>query len=224
MSVGGAKQLFWANGLPYKPLFAVKSDGNAWCFAPTKINDAVEFEFNAKLRISSFQSDYNLFGCNPYLIGTYSWSSTNKVAINNIKTSSDFYWLTVEQMKDNLHDLKVKRVWNAAKTYMKYSCWLDGQFQLEGIDISDNAASKHTGSMYWFAIFAETNVTSGGAMRPSKCPTGVDIQSINLKTDAGMQFDIRACLDKSNEPCFYDIVTKSYIYSRGTGAFIRVDA
>ena len=219
-----SKQLFWSDGLPYKPLFALKSSGSAWCFAPTKINDAAEFEINAKLRICSFQNDYNLFGCHPYLLGTYSWSSSNKVALNNIKTSSDYYWLAVAQMKDDLHDLKIKRIWNTAKTYMKYSCWLDGKFQLEGIDTNENAASNHTGLMHWFGIFAESDGTSDNAMRPNKCPTGVDIQSISLETDDGMQFDVRACLDKSNVPCFYNMVTKSYVYSRGTGVFIGVDA
>lgn len=218
-----SRQIFWPDDLPYKPLFAVKSTGSAWCFAPTKINDAVEFEINAKLRLRSFQNDYNLFGCHPYLLGTYSWSSSNRVALNNIKTSSDYYWLTVAQMKDDLHDLKIKRVWNTAKTYMKYSCWLDGEFQLEGIDISENAASNHTGLMHWFGIFAETDGTSDNVMRPTKCPTGVDIQVISLETDAGMQFDMRAALDGENVPCFYDMATKRYVRSQGATQFVRVD-
>lgn len=44
------------------------------------------------------------------------------------------------------------------------------------------------------------------------------------KSYSKKQFDMRACLDKSNVPCFYDMCTKSYVYSKGTGNFIGVDA
>ena len=221
-----SREIFWPDDLPYKPLFAVKSTGSAWCFAPTKIRDDAEFELLCRLRITSFASDCNLFGCHPRLIGTYSWSSTGKVALNNIKTSSDYYWLTVASMKDGLHDLKIKKAWNVGKTYMKYSCWLDGEFQLEGIDVGDNAASQYTGKEWRFGVFAESNnsdASSDVPMRPTKCPTGVDIQVISLETDTGMQFDMRAALDGENVPCFYDMTTKRYVRSQGDTQFVRVD-
>ena len=92
MSSKAKRQLFWQNSLPYKPLLAIKSDGYAWCFAPTRIVANKPFIFKCVMRMNSFISDCNMFGCHPHIIGTYSWSSSGRCAINNIQNPPGNYW------------------------------------------------------------------------------------------------------------------------------------
>ena len=224
----GQKQLFWSDSLPYKPLFAVKTDGNAYCYAPTLINARDDFIFRCKMRMTGCESDCNLFGANNMSVGTYTWSSSTQFALNQVSTaSSERLYISWQEFAE-LKELKFVKKLNASKTYFIPSVYISDQLLVEGLYNSELSYSNLPDARYLFGIFCEQNSTYSGddphCMRPTKCPQFLQIQSISLETDAGMQFDMRACLDKSNVPCFYDMVTKSYVYSKGTGSFIRVDA
>lgn len=174
--------------------------------------------------MNSFVNDCNMFGCHPYIIGTYSWSSSGRCAINNVQNPSGSYWWVTPAQFDVFRELKIPKAPNAAGTHWTYTSYVDGAKQVEGVKINDNSVSNIGASLHWFGVFAEAITTTTNVQRPTKCPQGTDIQSISLETEDTTVFDMRAYVDNSNAPCFYDMCTESYVYSRGTGNFTGVDA
>ena len=223
MSTEAKKQLFWPDDLPYNPLLGIKSDGSAWCFAPQQIAANKEFTFRCVMRMNSFKSGQNMFGCHPYIIGTYSWGSSGKCAINNVQNPSGSYWWVTPSEFADFRELKITKVLNAARTYWTYTSHVDGVKQVEGVNIADNSISNIGSNLHWFGVFAESSGTTSNVMRPTDCPTGIDVQSIGLESDGEMKFDMRAALD-GDMPCFYDMVAKRHVRSAGTGNFMRVDS
>lgn len=159
------------------------------------------------MRMTGCASDYNLFGT--IFWGTYTWSDSTSFATNQCFTtsSSDTRFYLNRSYFTQLAEYKcVRRLQNG---YLVSDVYVDGQLIQSGQQRPDILATSIENGNSQFAVFAEFNgsYSSPSIARPTKCPTWLDIQSISLETDSGMQFDMKAALDNNGVPCFYDSVS-----------------
>lgn len=156
--------------------------------------------------MNSFVNDCNMFGCHPYIIGTYSWSSSGRCAINNVQNPSGSYWWVTPAQFDVFRELKIPKAPNAAGTHWTYTSYVDGVKQVEGVKINDNSVSNIGASLHWFGVFAEAITTTTNVQRPTKCPQGTDIQSISLETEDTMILQYVAKRSVADESMKLDVL------------------
>lgn len=221
------ENLVWGGTTPPPIHFvtAIESDGTACAVVP-HVQQNVE---NAKVRMlfrlpsvldgSSPLRDKNLFG---YSQNDSRWGLNNynpfdsRPVANHVVCQiysgggmvGQFPW--TDYSTSQYHELVVTR--------------LDGQIEIyvdnQLVASSSNGTTPVNGR---YGVFTQNDI-AGDAVNPisGRTPSGVAIAEFDTWDGGTLATSLRACLDDSDVPCFYDLVSETYVRTVSGGSFIAV--
>lgn len=216
-------KLVWPSSPPIHFVTAIESDGVA-CTVVPHVQQNVE---NAKVRMvfrlpqvldgNSPLRDKNMFG---YSLNDSRWCINNynpydsrpsaKHVVCQIYSgsgmSAQFPW--TDYSTTQYHELVVTRI--------------NGQIQVFMDNILVRSSTNSTTPvMGRYGVFTQNDIDGDGVNPISgRTPSGVAIAEFDTWDGGILATSLRACLDESNVPCFYDLVSETYVRTVSGGSFI----
>lgn len=197
-------------GLPFTPIYGVRSDGRAYCALPENIN-ASHGAYEIDMTVDSISyEDLHLFGAHGIGGGAY--------FLYHIYSQGCFYCFGYQNMDRVLeygkrHIYKVSRDSSGQSQFM-----IDGETAAYGADTWEQVYNSSR-----FLVFRANANTAEVQPQASKSPTNIVIHRLNVWYGDRWVADLYPCRDTEGEVCFYNAVDRTFLrnIAGGSSAFIE---